>query len=343
MDESSIRRFGVVSCAAFAILSGCGGGGGGSTPVPSITGSAFAPTTGPGDTQQYFPLGAGDQWFYNATTNDPTVNTPTGFSVVSVNGSHSVKNVSATVVTTASPIVKNAGTIDSYYYPSPGGITYLGNDDATDSTTPQVIPYPQLLFPVNTGQVASIVGANLPLGRDALGNAITGNLSHTIVNADIESVTVPAGTFPNALKQVTSTSVSGTDTLTHQTVTVTGTDTIWLVPGIGTVKEVSVINSNPSVTTENDLRGYVVNGTGHGLGAPVTIASGTAISSAPEDFSSAPAIASDGTNFLLAVPQIATGRVVGPVNWTRPARPVVSCDCKGSRFARIPVKRGSLA
>jgi hypothetical protein len=47
------------------------------------------------------------------------------------------------------------------------------------------------------------------------------------------------------------TSVSGTDSLTHQTVTVTGTDTIWLVPGIGPVKEVTVVNSSPSVTTES--------------------------------------------------------------------------------------------
>jgi hypothetical protein len=301
------------------LLAACGGGGGGSgvqpTPTPSITGSVFAPTSGPGDTQLYFPIGAGNQWFYNATTSDPTASAPTGFSVVSVNGSHTVKNVSATVVTTVSPIGTSAGTIDNYYYASPGGITYLGNNDATDGITPLIIPYPQLLFPVNTGQVASIVGTNLSLGNDTQGNAITGSLNDTIANADFESVTVPAGIFPNALKQVTSTSVSGTDSLTHQTATITGTDTIWLVPGIGTVKEVTVINSSPSVTTENDLRGYVVNGTGHGLGVPVTIASGTAISSIPGNFSSAPAIATDGTNFLVAVPQVAGAGAGQTLTW----------------------------
>jgi hypothetical protein len=132
--------------------------------------------------------------------------------------------------------------LDNYYYASPGGITYLGNNDATDGVTPLIIPFPQLLFPVNAGQVASIVGTNLSLGNDTQGNPVTGNLNYTIANADFEAVTVPAGIFPNALKQVTSTSVSGTDSVTHQTVTVTGTDTIWLVPGIGTVKEVTVIN-----------------------------------------------------------------------------------------------------
>jgi hypothetical protein len=126
---------------------------------------------------------------------------------------------------------------------------------------------------------------------------------------------VPAGIFPNALKQVTSTSVNGTDSLTHQTVTITGTDTLWLVPGIGTVKEVTVINSSPSVTTESDLRGYIVKGAGHGLGVPVTIASGTTISSIAGDFSSAPAIATDGTNFLVAVPQFAGAGAAQTLTW----------------------------
>lgn len=308
----------IVAVLLPVLLTACGGGGGGGvppTPTPTITGSVFAPTSGPGDTQLYFPLGAGDQWFYNATTNDPTASAPTGFSVVSVNGSHTVKNVSATIVTAASPIGTSTGTIDNYYYASPGGITYLGNNDTTDGITPLIIPYPQLFFPVNTGQVAGIVGTNLSLGNDTQGNPITGNLNYTIANADFESVTVPAGIFPNALKQVTSTSVSGTDSLTHQTVTITGTDTIWLVPGIGTVKEVTVINSNPSVTTENDLRGYVVNGTGHGLGVPVTIASGTAISSIPGNFLSAPAIATDGTNFLVAVPQVSGAGAGQTLTW----------------------------
>jgi hypothetical protein len=316
----------IVALLLPVLLAACGGGGGGGgaqpAPTPSVTGSVFAPTSGSGDTQLYFPLGAGDQWFYNATTNDPNASAPTGFSVVFVNGSHTVKNVSATVVTTSSPIGTSTGTLDNYYYASPGGITYLGSNDATDAITPLIIPYPQLLFPVETGQVASIVGTNLSLGNNTQGNPITGNLNYTIANVDFESVTVPAGIFPNALKQVTSPSVSGTDSVTHQTVTVAGTDTIWLVPGIGTVKEVTVINSSPSITTEIDLRGYIVNGTGHGLGAPVTIASGTAISSTPGNFSSAPAIATDGTNFLVAVPQIAgagagqtltwVGYVVGP-------------------------------
>jgi hypothetical protein len=77
-------------------------------PTSSITGSMFAPTSGPGDTQHYFPLTAGDQWFYVTTTNDPSVSTANGFSVVSVNGTQTIKNVSATVVSSVNPTA--AGT-----------------------------------------------------------------------------------------------------------------------------------------------------------------------------------------------------------------------------------------
>jgi hypothetical protein len=48
---------------------------------------------------------------------------------------------------------------------------------------------------------------------------------------------------------------------------------------------------------------------------PVTIASGTAISSIPGNFSSAPAIATDGTNFLVAVPQVAGAGAGQTLTW----------------------------
>jgi hypothetical protein len=47
----------------------------------------------------------------------------------------------------------------------------------------------------------------------------------------------------------------------------------------------------------------------------VTIASGTAISSTPGNFSSAPAIATDGTNFLVAVPQVAGAGAGQTLTW----------------------------
>jgi hypothetical protein len=240
----------------------------------------------------YFPLAAGNQWLYNAT--DSSTNTPLLiFDVTAaVNGTKTVQGQLATIVTHTNSSTTAAPT-DQYYASSGGGITYLGTTDPADTITPLLIPYPQLLFPVTTGTVSSITGKNLAFGKDAAGKAITLNLTQTIVNSGLETVSVPAGTFANAMKQVTT--VTGTAVDGTQSIPVSGTDTVWLAPGVGQVKETTVANaSGTSVTSTFDLKGFVVNGQSHGFGPPKVL---TAASTNLTDFGAA--VASDGTNFLL--------------------------------------------
>lgn len=279
-----------------ASLESCGGGGGGGgsspPPGPSVTGNGSAPNTGPGDTMAYFPLAEGNQWLYNST--DSSTNTPSLiFDVTAaVNGTKTVQGQLATIVTRSDSSTA-AAPIDQYYTSSAGGATYFGTSDPADTITPLLIPYPQLLFPVTTGTVSSITGKNLAFGKDAAGNAITLNLTQTIVNSGLETVSVPAGTYANAMKQVTT--LNGTALDGGQSIPVSGTDTVWFAPGIGQVKEMSVANaSGTSVTTTYDLKGYVVNGQSHGFGPPKVL---TASSTNLADFIAA--VTSDGTNFLL--------------------------------------------
>jgi hypothetical protein len=91
---------------------------------------------------------------------------------------------------------------------SPGGVTYLGTNDPGDSVTPLLVPYVQLPFPVLTGPVSSITGANLPINVGTPATTANLNVTQTIVNVGFEAVNVPAGSFPNALKQVST--VNGT-------------------------------------------------------------------------------------------------------------------------------------
>jgi len=45
-----------------------------------------------------------------------------------------------------------------------------------------------------------------------------------------------------------------------------------ILPGVGIVKEVTATTSgSKTVNTTEDLRGYTVNGTRHGLGLPFTV------------------------------------------------------------------------
>jgi hypothetical protein len=277
-----------------AAITACGGGGNGSAPPgASITGTGSAPGTGPGDAQLYFPLAPGDIWFYEATNDDSAAPTAVGELTSTVNGTKIVQGVIATVLTRANTTVAGAA-VDGYHTSAGGGVTYWGNSAPTDTLTPLMVPYVQLLFPVQAGTVSSIVGKNLAFGKDTAGNPKTLDLTQTIVNAGFESVSAAAGTFPNALKQVTS--VTGTAKDAGQSVAVAGTDTAWLVPGIGVVKETLTAGvPGNSITQSFDLKGYTVNGKHGGFGKPFNISDVT-----NPIASLAPAIASDGTNFLVA-------------------------------------------
>jgi hypothetical protein len=145
-------------------------------------------------------------------------------------------------------------------------VSLLGNTDATDTITPAVVPYAVLLFPVQTGTVSSIRGTNLSLGNDASGKPVTLDVTQTIQNTGIEAVSVPAGNFANAMKQVTT--VKATARSSTQSVTVSGTDNSWMVPGVGVVKDASTVSANSLAINESkELRGYVLNGLRHGIGA----------------------------------------------------------------------------
>lgn len=291
--------------ANLLVLVSCGGGGGGGSggppppPQPSVTGNGPAPATGPGDTDAYFPTAAQDQWRFDFTTDDPSATAPSGTVTVTVSGTQTIQGLSATVYTRSDP-TSSSGGYDQYLAVGNGGVTALGNTDPGDSISPLIVPYVQALFPVSLGQVSQVVGQNLPFGTDANHNPVTLNLTQTIVNVAMETVDVPAGTFANALKQVTTitaTAVDGT-----QSAPVTGSDTAWYAPGAGQVKDQSTASGGGTTINEaSELRGYTLNGTLHGI-APSTApaltvsATGCAGSSHP-----VPAVTSDGTNFLTVV------------------------------------------
>lgn len=299
-----------------AAVSGCGGGsstGGATSPAAQISGNVLAPATGPGDAQQYFPAAASDEWYYNATTDNPAAAARTSLATLTVGGTKVVNGLTASVFTLYDSALA-AGT-DSYYVVSPGGVSLVGSNDATDTVTQLVTPYATLLFPVQTGTVSSLRGTNLSAGKDAAGNPITLDATQTIQNIGVETVSVPAGTFPNAMKQTTAASV--TERSGGQTATANGTATSWIVPGVGVVKETSVASGPGStVNTTHDLRGYVLGGVRHGVGGQHTAHS--EIAPNPSQFvTRSPAVlGSTGSAFALVYPQVAGTPSHYTISWT---------------------------
>ena len=305
-----------------ALLAACGGGGGGGGGAggggngPSVTGNGFAPATGPGDTGQYFPAMQGNTWSFNYVTNDPKAVAPSAVVGLAITGTKPVQGVTATILTRTDPTLASGG-YDQYFYVNAGGVTLLGNTDRTDTITPLIAPYVELLFPVQVGPVSSLTGTNLPFGKDSSGNPITLDLTQEIANVAIESVDVPAGTFSNAMRQTTTVSATAYDG-GHSTPAVSGTDTLWLVPSVGQIKEQISTSANGSgINASSELRGFTVNGQPHGLGAaadlvPTLVSANCTASQGPIG---PPSTAFDGTNTLVVAHQCNVSNGSVTVQW----------------------------
>ncbi|HWS70075.1 MAG TPA: hypothetical protein VN325_45515 [Steroidobacteraceae bacterium] len=301
----------VISCGGGS--GGASGGGAGGPPSPSVTGNGPAPSSGPGDANGYFPVGAQDQWVLDTITDDPKAPAPYGTATVTVTGTKTIQGANATVYT-RSDSVNPAGNYDQYFAVGNGGVTALGNTDPGDSISPLLIPYVQLLFPVSVGQVSQVVGQNLPFGHDSNNNPITLDLTQTISNAAMETVDVPAGTFANALMQETTINATAHDGT--QSVPVTGSDTAWYAAGVGQVRDQSTASGGgTTIDSVGELRRYLINGRWHGIGATTVIDSSLVTTNCNGTSYPAPSVASDGTNFLIVAYSCSAAGGMAMSNW----------------------------
>lgn len=300
-----------------AVLAACGGGGGGGggDTGPSVNGNGLAPASGPGDTQRYFPTTVGNRWSYDSGGLDVAA-AATGRTTATLTGTRTLFGETAYVV---EQIDAATGLrLQQFFGVRPGGISRLGDDDAPDPITPLLLPYTELLFPVVPGPVSTITAARLPMGEDADGNPLTMDLRQTIVNAGFETVVVAAGSFTNALRQVTQIDGHVDDAALQLSLPFSGTDTRWLVPGVGIVRQTtSTTVDGETVSVASELRGYSVDGVTRGLGDPVDVVGGL---SPADGFlpkpDADPALAGDGSRHLVLARRISGSAPPYQAQWT---------------------------
>ena len=299
--ERSFWRGAAIGRALLAatLLTACGGGGGSSGPKSTITGNGFAPATGPGDTSGYFPHANGDQWFFNYTSSEINMSDVEGTLTATVTAPRTVLGVSATVISQVDS-AGGIGSIDKYFAASPGGVSFLGNGDIGDTITPWLVPYPRLLFPVALGNVANIAANNLPLGSDSVGNPVTLDLTQQIENEAFEPLSVAAGSYAAALRQVTTISGTARDPAVGLTLPFSGSETRWFVPGVGLVRQsTTAALGGESSSSLVELSGYTIGGVPHGIGTPTTALGGLS------PVGGGPLGSSDGAAFLTIARKIA--------------------------------------
>jgi len=299
----------LVAGIAFSVV-GCGGGGGGGG-GGSAPATLTQPGPGPGDQANYFPVAVGNTWEYRGVQTENGQGQVGYHRTATVTGTKMVNGFNATVVKVESSL--DAGsTYDEYLYKAGNGIFNCGNNDTTDTMTPQIAPYPELLFPVQTGAgFTQYSKSGLDIGDDLDGDGISDNvtITATVNVAGFETVTLQIGSFPAALRLVQTVNYTYKLSSNGQSVPATETDVINLVSGVGIIKQsqtISIPDANYTINATEELSGYFVDGQGKGIVAEETLAAGIAPANSDTETPGRPAVAFDGTNFL-----VVSQRVVG--------------------------------
>ncbi len=237
-----------------------------------ITAAATAgqTTQGTGDVGNFFPFEQGNIWRYNGTR---TVVGPTiayeNTVHVSGQGPAPGHGVVSTIFSQTNAEGENRAE-KSYHVNGPFGITSYGNDDPADDLTRQLTPFQAVHFPLAIGSATLLeerTGLDWGVDEDGDGRNETFTLRLLQFVDLMESVTVPAGTFPNALKITQGAGFLVTFT-TGGNATLIQFSTAWHVSGVGMVKQhVKVqVQGEPAVTVlTEELLSYIVNGQGGGL------------------------------------------------------------------------------
>ena len=189
----------------------------------------------------YFPDQIGNEWRYRGQiTEGPlqTIEHKFFSNVSSVTGTKTLKGMTVTVYHDTNP--GNHGPSDSFYRRDSVGIVYYGSEPGTPFER-ELVPYQIVRFPMKVSSSFAQfnrkgVNFGADLDQDGIDEKADAQGDSTVVGQ--ESVTVPAGTFKDAVKvearMFMKIHLSGTKK------TALGTDvmTAWFVKGVGLVKYV---------------------------------------------------------------------------------------------------------
>lgn len=212
-----------------------------------------------GDIGNFFPFSQGNFWEFRKTRSSigaPQVYTNT----LSIAGTRGI-NGADTLVSKESNPENNGIAEEEYLVKTITEISIHGSQPA-DAITPQIVPYQAIRFPLSAfSKFVSLNKIRITI------SGIPVDLTVEVDVADFESVTVPSGTYPKALKVVT----TRVATLAGDSAPIaTGTQTTWFVSNIGPVKSVVATSDQASIETDTEeLSRATIDGVEHVAGAQV--------------------------------------------------------------------------
>lgn len=217
--------------------------------------------------EDYFPDEIGNKWTYRGQiTEGPlqTIDHKNFTNVSTVVGTKMLKGVKVTLFHDTNP--GNHGDSDSYYRRDVVGIVYHGSEPGTPLEK-QLVPYQIIRFPIQLGASFSQfdrkgIDFGTDMDQDGVNEKVDAQGDSTVIGQ--ESITVPAGTFQDAVK--IEARMKMRIHLSSAKKTAVGTDvmTAWFAKGVGLIKYVERQELSPwqdrGVVTEimEELESYDV-------------------------------------------------------------------------------------
>ncbi len=217
----------------------------------------------------YFPDAVGNRWTYRGQiTEGPlqSIEYKSFTNVSTVKGTQTVNGVTVTVFHDTNP--GNQGPLNSFYRRDAVGIVYYGSDPGTPLEK-QITPYQIFRFPMkipSSFQQFDRTGLNFGTDMDRDGTDEKVDVRGWSSLVGHETITVPAGTFQEAVKVEARMTMRIHLSRGHRSAAGTDVTTAWFAKGVGLVKyserqELSAVGEDRGVVTEitEELEEYEVN------------------------------------------------------------------------------------
>ena len=243
------------------LLNSCNGGGGGTFSSDEL--EVELGLEGPGDAGNYIPLTEGNFWHYSGSV----TNFNNYKNSASINFMHLVNGTWCYPLRESNSYGEGP-PLERCLADDPNGIATLEADDG-DPFLAQLAPYWEVRFPLTPGEnFIQTDRINLDFEEDLDLDGINEkvDLRVTATVEAIESVSVPVGTFNNVVRFRRDLDMEVMLSSSRQKIPASGSETVWLAPGIGWVKRYSsiqVLGETESATEELDC--YLVDGQDSGI------------------------------------------------------------------------------
>jgi hypothetical protein len=221
-----------------------------------------------GESADYFPDATGNRWSYRGHLTDgplQTVENKLFTNVSTVTGTKTIKGVTVTVFHDTNP--GNHGPTDSYYRRDSVGIVYYGSEPGTPLEK-QISPYQIFRFPLkvpSSFQQFDRAGLDFGSDMDHDGTDEKTDVKGWTSIVGRETVTVPAGTFTDAIKVEAKMTMRIHLSSSRRVIAGLDVMTAWFAKGVGLVKyaerqEMAAVKEDRGVVVEisEELEDYEI-------------------------------------------------------------------------------------